>query len=138
MLITKINKPNIQNIRNTLGFNKRLISVKYDENLDLLSFKFWDHSYRTPTAKEIDYFEMGKNDCDYGAFEVFAYRCIDGFNPEAMTTTEVIKKSQEIYYATLKFFKQSSKFQKFLSSHQQRQKRLMGEIKAEAHNLLTA
>ncbi len=104
----------IKEVRENLGFNRQLTKIDYEKNTGLLRFKFWVPSHgRLDGKKEVYFFDMRQNSCDYSAFDEFAYHCIDGFDSESMTDLEIIKKSEKLYRATVTFFKKASHSQFF-------------------------
>jgi len=92
----KINRLSINEIRKTLGFNKHVTCIKLNGS-DRITFKFLDYSHRNQREKELNIFEMREHDCDYGAFDEFAYRCIDNFDSENLSDNEIIERSKQVY-----------------------------------------
>ena len=119
----KSNMLNIKEIRQVLGFNKNLTSVNYDKNTNCISFQFL-HGCS---------FDMGEHDCDYGAFDEFAYSCIDDFDSEHLSDTAIINKSRQVYHAIVKHFQKQTRLQTFLiDAHKQISKKILTS-KTDSH-----
>ncbi len=123
----KTNTLSIGEIRDVLGFNKKLIRVNYDRNTGCIDFQFWDDCART----KIGFFEMSEHDCDYGAFDEFAYCCIDNFDSENLSDNEIIERSKQVYLSVIKIFQKRAMARFLTDSHNQIDKKIM-EVKADS------
>lgn len=121
MAKTKTNTLSIKEIRRAIGFNKNLTSVNYEKDTGYISFHFLNNGF----------FEMYEHGWDYGAFDEFAYHCIDGFDPENLSDDEIIERSKQVYHSVVKLF-QTQAIAKFLTdSHRQIGKKIM-EVKTDS------
>lgn len=99
-----IKKPPVREIRQSFPFNKNLIEITFHEDLELITFKFWNSTLRH--GKEIDIFEISSKGCDPDSFEEFGNSCINSFCGGSLTNSEIREKAKQIFNSLLIFLKE--------------------------------
>ena len=111
-------KPGIEIMRKAFNLHNSVISIRFEEKHDSLTFKFWDKNNVNPSGRGVDCFEMFKSRNDIGAFDEFADRCIAGFNSMSMTDAQIYAKAEDFYSSVIQFFQKQVRFQRFLLQSQ--------------------